>query len=487
MSVSQAAEKVLQPEPPPPSAAEAKVRIWTAILIDGETNQPVERVPVEVRCWKTGHRKPQPLVFTSGSGGEIKIPLAAGTATSVQVKDSAWWSTGRVSIGAVAQINVGHLLQDADPAAPVTITLWKGTTVRGKLLKPDGTPAVGTNLNLSARIQHAELLDRSGISHTSTFFNRGIFLKVPNWQNTVVTDDDGTFSIAIPPADVRDWLRIDNAGGWTSAWFLHQIDLADQNRAANQFAPFLHEVQKPAEELQTHLLDLGTIRLKPGVVVKGRVLDAEGKPLAGIGLFFNDSIQKHGGRFAKSAADGSFASPPLNPGETELLVNARLTTAEGDFMSNDKQALFLNQTISIPDDQPSVEFTLRAIPHVNLEFEWIDRRAEKRVRKNGIIFSVSGRVKLKDGELPAWQAFTDKVTRDGREFMHIKVPAALIEANLNLSADQVLAPSYEDDEQKSGPGHVALGDVTKARRRIIYGDDPPRVRIRKEGALIREH
>jgi len=64
------------------------------------------------------------------------------------------------------------------------------------------------------------------------------------------------------------------------------------------------------------------------------------------------------------------------------------------------------------------------------------------------------------------------VNRNGHELLVVKVPRALAGAALTLPADDCAVLSYEDDQTKSGPGQVALGDVTVKRQRVIYGDDP---------------
>src|SRR5262245_25970514 len=101
--LAEGADPAAKSDSSPPPAAAAKVRIWTVILVDGEIQQPLERISVEVRCSKSGHREPQPMTFTSGSGGEVRIPLATGTSTPVLVRNATWWTGSGASIGSPEQ------------------------------------------------------------------------------------------------------------------------------------------------------------------------------------------------------------------------------------------------------------------------------------------------------------------------------------------------------------------------------------------------
>jgi hypothetical protein len=135
-------------------------------------------------------------------------------------------------------------------------------------------------------------------------------------------------------------------------------------------------------------------------------------------------------------------------------------------------AVFLPYELSVPDADTPVEIIIRAVPHVTVEFEWVDRREEKDPADANRDIIVSGHVP-RAGTTPAWwRGATQKIGRDGREFLVVKVPRALTSATLTLPAAIGGKVSYEDDRSKSGPGEVDLGDVTIPRRRIIYADEP---------------
>ncbi len=87
-------------------------------------------------------------------------------------------------------------------------------------------------------------------------------------------------------------------------------------------------------------------------------------------------------------------------------------------------------------------------------------------------FEMHGQVPLADGTKAWWRGETELITRDGKQFLTIKVPAALKTPTLTLPADSVVTASYNDDQQQSGPGALELKDITQPRHRVIYGDEP---------------
>jgi protocatechuate 3,4-dioxygenase beta subunit len=95
---------------------------------------------------------------------------------------------------------------------------------------------------------------------------------------------------------------------------------------ADAFAPFAKECPVPSEAVH----DIGDLRLTPGAILSGRVVDASGRPVAGATLHLISSDFEltfgleflRGEPLAKSAADGSFRVPSLACGPWQILVHS---------------------------------------------------------------------------------------------------------------------------------------------------------------------
>jgi hypothetical protein len=471
MHADEAAESNIQTGSQPPTAAEARVRLWTAIFVDGETKKPLERLTVEFRCWKSGHREPQPMTFSSGSGGEVKLPLASGTHTEIEVKGKSRWLASKFQIGDFPKERYppDEKPPAADPSKPVTFDLWKGTEVRGKMLQPDGKPAAGILLHVGAYINNMTWYEKY-CGHQMELHNwdHGDW---PNWQTSLFTDKDGSFSAIVPPHDARSWVRVGTVDGDHSPIIVAKDNPHPHLRALLSYAPFIHQVQTQDIKNQ-EVIDLDMLQLARGVVLKGRVVDADGKPLSKIPLYTSSKHGPYAGRSTESAADGSFEFLPMSPGKITLTPRAELRNEKDEKISRDVQAVFVRREITLPDSDKPVDLTLQALRHATIEFEWIDRRANKGPVAYYGTFHVSGKLEAKNQPPFWWDGETEKTTRDGKAYLFVKVPVDLVEPSLQLAADTVVTASYEDDKTKAGPGTVPLGDITQPRRRIIYGDEP---------------
>ncbi len=161
----------------------------------------------------------------------------------------------------------------------------------------------------------------------------------------------------------------------------------------------------------------------------------------------------------------------MQPGNVTVRADARLRDAAGEVASRDVLAVFLPQTVSIPESDRPVHITVQAVPQTTLRFQWIDRRAEKGPLAYYGTFPVSGQVPTAAGLVP-WQGEVERTIEDEQEFLFVQVPETLKDAVLTLAADTVVTARYEDDRQTAGPGRVELGDITAPQRRIIYGEEP---------------
>jgi hypothetical protein len=355
------------------------------------------------------------------------------------------------------------------------VLLWRGTEVRGTLLTPEGTPASGVALRAGVYIYNEVWKERLGWeTNIIQTWDHG------DWANCEMngkTREDGSFSITVPPDDARSWVRVGTSGMDFQAIDTEAIGRTNKEHALVRYAPFEVEVNgwqhnRRVPE-QNGVLDLGTLQLEHGIVLMGRVVDADSRPLANVHLLTSSRHGPYAGRKTVSQADGTFEFAPMSPGTFTLTPEATLRDAEGNKRSRDVQAVFVQQEVMLAETDDVVELTVQAVPHVELEFEWVDRRAVKgqSVSYYGE-FAVDGRMPREGAKPVWWRGVTEKVARDGKEFLVVKVPREAIELTLTLPADQRVTASYADGETKSGPGRVPLGDVTQAKRRVIYGDEP---------------
>ncbi len=454
-------------------ARKPNIRSWAVTLIDDETKLPLSGIAVTVNGATEGNAEPQSMTLTSDSAGKVEIPIAAGEATIVNVREPGWW-TGDLPLVGEFDWDQDGKIDGPKRTDDHVITLWRGTEVKGKLLTPAGKPAAGVALNAGVYINNEIWLERMG--RETGVYNSWDHGDWPNWETSRKTEKDGTFSITVPPHDARTWVRVGTGGLGFHAIDTEAIARKHNDHALVRYAPFEVEVNgwthnKQVEELQG-VLDLGTLQLEEGIVLKGRVLDADGQPLSNVHLNTSSRHGPYAGRKTVSQTDGSFEFSPMKPGTFTLSPDARLRDEHGEVNSRDVQAVFIPHEVTLSETAEVVELTVQAIPHVNLEFEWVDRRAKKGPVSYYGEFALVGFVPRAGSKPVWWRGATEKISRDGQELLAVKVPRDVTDVSLYLPADQRVTASYKDDNLESGPGHIKLGDVTKPMRRVIYGDEP---------------
>lgn len=457
---------------PKTSAAPPRIHLWPVILVDGMTGTPLQGITIEGYGSKEGVKGLQPMTFTSDAEGRIEVPLVEGSGMLLRARSAGRWSRSFPALG--ASLTPGADKDNPpvpDPAKPHRMVLWPGTRVVGRLQLPDGTPASGIALNVGVYLNNQVWKKRLGMDLTHYSFDHGDW---PNWKVQIVTAADGTFETTVPPSDARSWVRIGTTGLGYGAIDPAKLRADGASKGLVRFSPFEFELKAPQKlpPDKTERLDFGTLKLERGIVLSGRVLDANGQPLKGVSLRTSGKHGPYAGRSVVSGEDGHFKFLPMKPGRFTLSPDARLRNDKGEVNSRDVQAAFVDQEVTLPESSDTHEITVRALPHVTLEFEWIDRRTKKGPVSYYGEFTIIGRVPNEGVLWKGWAGHTEKIERDGQELLIMKVPTSLTEVKLHLPADQVVTASYEDDTTKSGPGQIELGDLTVRRRRIIYGDDP---------------
>jgi hypothetical protein len=130
--------------------------------------------------------------------------------------------------------------------------------------------------------------------------------------------------------------------------------------------------------------NLGRFVLEKGIVLKGRVLDADGKPLPNVWVNADirggkakkeimSQVYDHLTRSALSGETGEFALPPLPDGEYSLSVfdEPRGGLVE-DATVHPVPAVFISSRITIDSDQSPEPVEIRAVPHVTISGRFVD-------------------------------------------------------------------------------------------------------------------
>lgn len=434
----------------------AKSKIWLVQMVDGETGEPLSGIRLHANA----------VVHTTDASGMAEVSIPEGSMGIVSLASGGWWSSNMNALGSTINVRKpGDKEPPApDPAKPTKIKAWRGTVVTGRLLDPDAKPVPNASLVVGTYINSQEWKKRLDMDLGFNSWDHGDWA---NWSYRFDTDAEGKFEITVPPDDARSWIRVSTMEFGNN--LARDIDPDGPFKAVVKYAPFEQQVERPSVNGK---LDMGDLQVTRGTVLRGKVVDSEGKALSGITLYTSGKHGPYFGRMAVSGVDGKYEFLPMHPGPFTLSPYAQYRDENGVANSRDVQAVFLPQPINLAESDKPVEMIIRAVPHITLEFDWVDRRAKKGPVAYYGCFEMHGQVTLADGTKPWWRGETELITRDGKPILTIKVPAALKTPALTVPADSVVTASYSDDQQKGGPGALELKDITQPRHRVIYGDEP---------------
>jgi beta-lactamase regulating signal transducer with metallopeptidase domain len=215
-----------------------------------------------------------------------------------------------------------------------------GEAVTGTIQTPEGKPAAGVKILAYSK------------GDVSDFREYGSF-------GYGKTDAKGAFKVVIIK------------GGSAVFWILPQ-----------KYAPTTHVVKKKRG-------DQGLFVLQPGIRLRGKVLDAKGKPLAGVWVNANrerkqpvedailervaDSIN----RSALTDAKGQFEMNPLPPGDYEVKPDYYSHDSSKDRQpERELNAVFLPQKLTLKDGEKPDALEVRAVPHVIIEARYVDSKGK---------------------------------------------------------------------------------------------------------------
>jgi beta-lactamase regulating signal transducer with metallopeptidase domain/protocatechuate 3,4-dioxygenase beta subunit len=214
--------------------------------------------------------------------------------------------------------------------------------ITGLVETPDGKPAAGV-----------KLLAYSNTDKKTDGFEYGSFANAK-------TDAKGRFKIwLITPGPAVFWLL------------------------PEKYAPSTHVIKDHEKRG-----DMGRFTLQPGIVLKGKLLDTKGKPLAGLYVNadlrggipdFNLPVANSIRRTATTNDKGEFEMAPLPPGDYDVKVDEHSYDPSKDDSRPKKRplpAVFVGKQVTLKDGQKPEPIEVRAVPHVVIEAQYLDSKGK---------------------------------------------------------------------------------------------------------------
>jgi beta-lactamase regulating signal transducer with metallopeptidase domain/protocatechuate 3,4-dioxygenase beta subunit len=268
------------------------------------------------------------------------------------------------------------------------VDLWPAKEITGILKTPDDKPAAGV-----------KVMTYSNTDKKLDTFEYGSFADAR-------TDDKGRFSLwVISPGPAYLWLL------------------------PEKYVPETHVLKDNKRG------DLGTFVLHEGITIRGQVLDAQGKPLAGINVNAESQdrneeitlpVADNINRSAVSNDKGEFVMNPLPPGHYNIKPDVYARDAStGDRKQRPFEAVFAAKKLTLKAGENPDPIEVRASPHIVIEAQAFDSKGKK-ARSHE--FHVFGQI---DGTFWFGQAKGDP---DGR--LIARVPHGLEQVQLDLSTNE---------------------------------------------------
>jgi hypothetical protein len=283
------------------------------------------------------------------------------------------------------------------------IECWPSKPIIGHIERPDGSPAEGVSILAFSR--SGEVKPGNAVETRQTFETRSSFSRAK-------TDQTGKFEVNVATP------------GLAVFWILPRGFAGELHRLPLVRGPKGH---------------VGRFTLRPGVLLKGRVLDVEGKPIAGI--FVNAERQSNQedreilnvlhvadaiNRTAVTHSDGSFTLAPLPSGDYRVSPGTRSRDGLERRHERPLPAAFTARNVSLKEGERPEALEIRASSHVVIEAQWFDSKGKPIA---GFPGHVVGRI---DGDFWFSEASVDPKT----DKSVVCVPRGLRNVQLSMMSSQ---------------------------------------------------
>jgi len=482
----------------PASALPAEIT-GSGTVIDADTGQPVAGAKVTLRefgpdnlsrhheCLSHGDGKFEFTVPTdhtvADSGGTVGIEFAIDVKHPNYVLpiSSGWLrvAVARPSPAALlrrqlqaaapqavlpqvaAQAAAASLVESPHVLRPIRVVPAKPIT--GILQSPDGKPGSGVRIYaFSSRKIAPELQMPGGVMAQANFGNLPEYqASLAKFHDDTTTGDEGRFQLMVP------------AAGETLLSICPAKDFALSN-----------------EYIADKRGDLGTVTLKPGRALTGRIVGEGDKPLAGVymeaqGWAAPDPsapqvVREHPfiWRVATTDAEGNFAFAPLSPGEYVVIPRetaSDLSTEHRGDPPPEKHPLteyFAPQKVTLSDDEPPHPLEIRPTPMVQISGHVAMRQFGPTIRGliNGFLYQADAEIDVQGNfKVRAPRGLTDGI-------LYLQSVPAAAPANAFGDSSQPSQAKWRTDRKKPlvTGNEIPLGeiDADTSGIEIVYPDPP---------------
>ena len=325
---------------------------WPWRVLDRETGKPLPGAAITVRV-----RKPSPDFYCTSVSPELLGSLSYRSDNDgrfvVNLPESLRkFSDLRAIVSGTLDGYTTEEQSYAFPSQPPatlkesTLRLLRGKPVLGRILNPDGSPAVRLCVAIGTDYGSSTPHHQRETSYGTTYTDVG-----GRFQFNVPLRGETTILLQPPKA-----LRVEQSIGETRG-------------------------------------SIGDIRLKSGIMVHGRVVDETGKPLSYVSVYL-DSANNHCGDWRViTDAEGRYEMEPQLPGEywiypaPGLELNAQtppdhvpeayrkyILPDDDVYVWQPLRATFGKYKATLRADQPAPEVELKAIPHATLTARFVDHQ-----------------------------------------------------------------------------------------------------------------
>lgn len=209
--------------------------------------------------------------------------------------------------------------------------------------------------------------------------------------------------------------------------------------------------------------DLGRFTLQPGLIIKGKVLDTQGQPVAGVFVQaekrggienFNLPVADHIRRTALTNDKGEFTMAPLPPGRFDVIPQEHGWDPSKDQSQPEKRRLpgvFVRKSLTlIAGDQPE-QMEIRAVPHVVIEAQYYDSKGKPTRGHAGHMF----------GQMDKNNFWFAEAKMDNNGKMTLLAPHGLAQARLSLMTNEhgVLRHRLKKDAPLSAAREINFGTL----------------------------